>query len=254
MKIHTVKQHIIAGEQQEEIKKAIKDWRMWNHATRQAFIDSINVYTSPAWEELRAGKFTASTASKFLADARIKDAGMGESAKALAHQIMAEMTGWRPARNPYMEYASVRRGLVFEDVARKMAEKELGQKITEVGFVEKNTMYGCSPDGLIMNGDKIEAVIEIKTPEPTAFYEQLMNCAKKEYQQQMQFAMWCCDCSRAYFVLYCPEVNNNVYILKYTRGMAWQAKLDKRASEMANYIQSVQEQVRKGEFNIPTLE
>lgn len=258
MKIYNFKQHELGADQEQAIQIAINNWAEMSHTERTAFIDSVNVHTNPDWLEVRAGKFTASTASEFLADPAskaAKDAGeIGESCKSLCYRVMAEMSGWRESQNPYMEFAQVRRGLIFEPTARKLAEKELGKEITECGFVESDTLFGCSPDGLIKNGDKIEAVVEIKCPEPKAFYKQLMDCAKKEYQMQMQFVCNICDCPRAYFVLYCPEVSPKVFILKYTRGIKYQDKINERKVQVAEFMHKVNEQVNKGEFEIQTLE
>lgn len=253
MKIHNMQQHTICGEDAEAINCAVSNWKQMNHTERKAFIDSINIYTNPEWIDIRAGKFTASRASEFLADSRTKGETLGDSCKNLCHRVMAELTGWREERNPYMEYAAIRRGLVFEPVARKLAEEKLCEKITECGFVS-NGMLGCSPDGLIMKDGDIDAIIEIKCPEPMSFYKQLMDCAKKEYQMQMQFAMFVCQCPRAYFVLYCPEVSDQVYILKYTRGIAYQNKIFQRNKECVEYMKTVQDQVRSGDINIPTAE
>lgn len=258
MKIYNFKQHELGQDQELAIKNAIDNWAIMTHTERTAFIDSINVYTNPDWLETRAGKFTASTACEFLSDPAskvAKESGeIGESAKALCYRVMAEQNGWRESQNPYMEFAQVRRGLIFEPTARKLAEKELGETITECGFVESDTMFGCSPDGLIMDGDKVKAVIEIKCPEPKAFYKQLMDCAKREYQLQMQFAMNICDCPRAFFILYCPEVSPKVFILKYTRGIQWQNKINERKKQVADFMHQVNEQINSGEFNIETLE
>lgn len=253
MKIHTMKQHTICGEDMQAINNAIANWKQMSHVERKAFIDSINIDTNPDWIEIRAGKFTASRASEFLADSRTKGETLGDSAKNLCHRVLAEQTGWREERNIYMEYASIRRGLVFEPIARKLAEQKLGETITECGFVEDG-LFGCSPDGLIMKDGKIDAVIEIKCPEPMSFYKQLMDCAKKEYQQQMQFAMNVCDCPRAYFVLYCPEVSNQVYVLKYTRGIAYQNKIQCRRADVVIYMSQCTRQVASGDINVPTLE
>lgn len=254
MKTYKFPQHQIENEQASAIQCAVNNWAIMSHEERTAFIDSINVYTNPAWLEVRAGKFTASTASQFLTDSRTKGETLGDSCKTLCHKVMAEQSGWREARNPYMEYASIRRGLCFESVARKLAEQKLGKEITEVGFVEADTMFGCSPDGLIMDGENIEALVEIKCPEPIAFYEQLMNAAKREYQLQMQFSMNICNCPRAYFVLYCPEVSPDVYILKYTRGIYWQNKIETRKQQVADYIHKVNQQVASGDIEVATIE
>lgn len=253
-KIYNFHQHSLDAEQSQQINTIVNDWDKMSHTERQAFINSININTNNDWLEIRAGKFTASTASQFLADSRTKGETIGDSCKTLCHKVMAEQSGWREERNPYMEFASIRRGLVFESVARKLAEEKLGETITECGFVESDELFGCSPDGLIMKDGKIDAVIEIKCPEPMSFYKQLMECANKEYQQQMQFAMNICDCPRAYFVLYCPEVSNQVYVLKYTRGIAFQNKINERKELVKEYMNKVSNQVESGDINIPTLE
>lgn len=258
MKIHYLKQHLLGDEQEQAIANALENWQIMTSQERTAFIDSISVYTNPDWLELRAGKFTASTASEFLSEPNKKEdkeAGkIGDSAKGLCYKVMAEQCGYREPVNPYMEFAQVRRGLVFEDTARKLVAEQLGEEITQCGFVESDVMFGCSPDGLIIKDGKIDAVVEIKCPEPKAFYKQLMDCAKREYQLQMQFAMWVCDCPRAYFVLYCPEVSPKAFVIKYTRGMMWQNKLEKRKAQVADYIHEVNQQINSGEFNIPTME
>lgn len=254
MKIYSMPQHIISEEQSRDIQETVAHWQEMSHTERQAFINSINVHTNPEWIEARAGKFTASTAAEFLAESRSKDEALGDSAKTLCHRVMAELTGWRAETNPYMEFASIRRGLVLEDIARTLAEEKIGHKISQCGFVEADELFGASPDGLIMDGDKIEAVVEIKCCEPMAFYKQLMNCAKREYQLQQQMQMNICNCPRSYFVLYCPEVSPEVYVLKYTRGMRYQTKIEKRKEEVKAYMAQVHKQIESGDINIPTLE
>ena len=258
MKIHYLKQHLLGDEQEQATANALENWQIMTSQERTAFIDSISVYTNPDWLELRAGKFTASTAAEFLSDPTnkaAKDAGeIGESCKNLCYKVMAEQCGWREPVNPYMDFAQIRRGLLLEDTARQLAAEQLGEEITQCGFVESDVMFGCSPDGLIIHDGKIDGVVEIKCPEPKSFYKQLMDCAKREYQLQMQFLLWVCDCQRAYFVLYCPEVSPKAFVIKYTRGLSFQAKLEKRKEQVANYIHKVNEQINSGEFNIPTAE
>lgn len=255
MQIYDLPQHRFDENEVEQIKNILPHWFNMNHIDRQSFIDSINIDTNNAWIEIRAGKFTASTASQLLADSRTKGESIGESCKTLCHKVMAERTGWREQRNPYMDAANIKRGLCFESIARKKAEEKLGETITECGFVASDDgMFGCSPDGLIMKGGKIDGIVEIKCPEPMSFYKQLMDCAKTEYQQQMQFAMNICDCPRAYFVLFCPEVSQKVFVLKYTRGIMWQDKINERKQLVKEYMSKVYEQIASGDINIPTVE
>ena len=74
-------------------------------------------------------------------------------------------------------------------------------------------------------------------------------------QKQMQMQMWTGGLKRIYFVLYCPEVDpNNVVVLKYTRGIKYQADLERRSVKMLEYMKEVQEQHNKGEIVIETVE
>lgn len=255
MQIYNFPQHQFDENEVQQIDNILPHWADMTHTDRQAFIDSINIDTNNAWIEVRAGKFTASTANQFLADSRVKSEPIGDSCKTLCHRVMAERTGWREQRNPYMDAANIKRGLCFEDVARKLAEKKLGEQIKECGFVASDDgMFGCSPDGLIMKDGKIDGIVEIKCPEPMSFYKQLMDCAKTEYQQQMQFSMNICDCPRAYFILYCPEVSQEVFVLKYTRGIAFQNKINERKELVKEYMNKVSAQIASGDINIPTAE
>lgn len=255
MQIYNFPQHQFDENESAQIATMVEQWADLNHETRQQFINSLNVNTNPEWLEIRCGKFTASTASAFLADSRTKGETIGDSCKTLCHRVMAERKGWREERNPYMEFASIRRGICLESTARKLAAEKLGAEIKECGFVESDDgWFGCSPDGFIEKDGKIDALVEIKCPEPMNFYKQLMNAAKPEYQAQQQFAMNICDCPRSYFVLFCPEVSNQVYILKYTRGICYQKKIEQRKKEVLEYIETVNKQVASGDINIPTAE
>ena len=255
MQIYNFPQHQFDENEVQQINNILPHWADMTHTDRQAFIDSINIDTNNAWIEVRAGKFTASTANQFLADSRVKSEPIGDSCKTLCHRVMAERKGWREERNPYMEFASIRRGICLESTARKLAAEKLGAEIKECGFVESDDgWFGCSPDGFIEKDGKIDALVEIKCPEPMNFYKQLMNAAKPEYQAQQQFAMNICDCPRSYFVLFCPEVSNQVYILKYTRGICYQKKIEQRKKEVLEYIETVNKQVASGDINIPTAE
>ena len=255
MKIYNFPQHTFDETESAQIATMVAQWADLNHETRTQFINSLNVNTNPEWLEVRCGKFTASNASVFLADSRTKGETIGDSCKTLCHKVMSERVGWREERNPYMEFASIRRGICLESTARKLASEKLGAEIKECGFVESDDgWFGCSPDGFVEKDGKIDALVEIKCPEPMNFYKQLMNAAKPEYQAQQQFAMNICDCPRSYFVLFCPEVSDQVYILKYTKGIAYQKKIEQRKKEVLEYIETVKKQVASGDINIETLE
>ena len=71
----------------------------------------------------------------------------------------------------------------------------------------------------------------------------------------MQMQMRVGGLKRIYFVLYCPEVDpNNVAILKYTKGLKYQAAFEKREKQVLDFMNEVQSQSKLGEIVIETVE
>lgn len=257
--IHEIPQHHIdwekTGTTQAEFMEA---YAAADSNTQRALLDSILVWTNPEWLELRAGRFTCSKASEFLADPVIKadkEAGkIGETAKKLCYKVMAEhYTNWREPEQNWADRLAVKRGLCFEPIARQLTEEALNTKIKEVGIITYGDFLGYSPDGLDANDP--ETAIEIKCYEPAHYLETLMNAADKKVQLQMQMALWVAGLKRIYFVLYCPEIDpKHVTILKYTKGIKYQKMLEDRAIKMIEYMKEVSAQKDKREIVIETAE
>lgn len=258
-KIYEIPQHRIdwekTGTTQAEFMEA---YASADSFTQRNLLDSILVWTNPEWLEIRAGRFTCSKASEFLADPvskADKEAGkIGETAKKLCYKVMAEhYTNWREPEANWADKLSVKRGLVFEPIARGLTEKALNTKIKEVGIVTYGEFFGYSPDGIDANDP--ETAIEIKTYEPAHYLETIMNAADKKVQLQMQMAMAVGGFKRIYFVLYCPEIDpSNVLVLKYTRGIKYQNMFLERGIKMMDYMKEVAEQKDKQEIVIETAE
>ena len=256
---HYIPQHWIDWEKSgTTLPEFMEAYKNADCFTQRNLIDSILLQTNPEWLELRAGRFTCSKAAEFLSDPVAKadkEAGkIGETAKKLVYKVMAEKyTNWREPEMSWNDKASVKRGLIFEPVARKLAEEKLGIKIKQVGIITYGDWFGYSPDG-IDEADS-ETGIEIKSFEPAHYYQTIMEAADIKIHKQMQMQMWTGGLKRIYFVLYCPEVDpNNVVILKYTRGIKYQADLERRSVKMLEYMKEVQAQHNKGEIVIETVE
>lgn len=263
IKIYTCKQHYIDFSK-FDLADFFEKYKNADTYTQRQYIASVPVETDPKWKELRAGRFTCSTADKFLANPvkkEDKEAGkIGKGANDLCYKVIAEkMSNWREPDKIWQNRDSIARGLVFEPIARMLAEKKLGKKIHEAGFISNGDYFGWSPDGLTLLDDSKELVIEnadsgieIKSPEPPAYFEMLDKMASEDYEKQMQMAMWSSGLKRIYFALYCPELDpENVLTLCYTRGIKYQAELNERAPKMIANIERLKELHKNKTFNVP---
>lgn len=109
---------------------------------------------SEEWLAVRAGKPTASNASKLVTSQGKPSKSMPAYAEELAGEIYAgrPLDTWEG--NKYTE-----RGKELEDEARMAYDFECGVITTKVGFVcDDEENYGCSPDGLV--GE--DGLVEIK--------------------------------------------------------------------------------------------
>lgn len=264
IKIYTCRQHFIDFSK-FDLADFFEKYQNADTYTQREYIASIPVQTNPEWKELRAGRFTCSTADAFLSNPvkkEDKEAGkIGKSANKLCYRVIAEKTSnWRESDKIWQNRDSVARGLVFEPIARMLAEKRLGKKIHEVGFIARDEYFGWSPDGISLldenKGLEIENAdygVEFKAPEPPAFYEMLDTMATEDYEKEMQMAMWGSGLKKIYFVLYCPEIDpQEVYILSYTRGIKYQAAFNERAPKMIANLHRLESLQKNKVFNIPT--
>lgn len=158
---------------------------------------------TPEWEQLRLGRFTASS---------FKDLFMKETTQtyqdAIFRVAFERLTQESPENytNFYME-----RGHELEGEAREWYELETYNKVNNGGFFELNEWVGASPDGLVGS----DGLVEIKCPK----YSTLINyLIKRElpsiYLHQVQGQMlvtgrlWC-D-----FVAYHPKLKPLVVTVK----------------------------------------
>ena len=270
IKIHTCKQHFI-DDSNFNVGQFFEEYQNASTTDQRNFINSIAVQTNPEWQELRAGRFTCSTASQFLAEPRTKadkEAGkIGKSAETLCYKVLAErISNWRESDKIWQQKDSVIRGLIFEPIAKKLAEQQIGKKIYDVGFISNGNYLGWSPDGLTvideekakdlenMDIENVESGIEVKTPEPPAYFQMLDQMATEDYQQQMQMAMWASALKRIIFVLYCPELDpTSVCLLTYTRGMKYQEQLNERLPKMIAKLEELENLHKNKKFNVPLV-
>lgn len=241
MQITKVKQHFINLNPQE-LKNFITEYHNTPlRSLRKALVESVEMQTNIEWLKARAGHITASDASKFLSAGRTKSEPLGDTAKGVINKYLDEIADpcfddMESRTDTYF----MKQGLIFEDRAVELFEKEIGKKVNrEVGFVSEEIngiKFGCSPDGLIYDEDgNIEAIIEIKSRTGAEFRAERNKLGKKETTEQMQMQMLITNCPRAYLVMY-DIAHDKVQYIRWTRGMAFKQKINAQCELALKYI------------------
>lgn len=174
MKVYNMPQHLITGE------------------------------ANPEWLDIKAGKFSGSDFSIYMPLLK-KDELCKTTQKELCKKVL-ENFGYRFEQFQTPEMLI---GLEREPTAREAYSFIYGKDIKEVGFVDKEELHaGCSPDGVIYDGDKIAEIIEIKCPSVAEFAMYLDDeYIKSNYEIQMQFNMFVTGADVCHFIVYHPDFN-----------------------------------------------
>lgn len=158
--------------------------------------------TNTQWLDLRAGHFTGSDFHQYMGIA--KTGKLSETAKKELYKKVLENFGYRfeTPQSPAM-LIGIEREPIARDAYRFIYEKD----VREVGFIDKEELHaGCSPDGIICDGNKITEIIEIKCPSVETFVSYLDDeFMKPEYETQMQFNMFVTGADVCHFVVYHPD-------------------------------------------------
>lgn len=137
---------------------------------------------SDAWLKKRLGRPTASQFN------RIFTAGGKPSTQAPLYmsELIGERIFQRPLGKDIRNIPAVQYGVETEPEAAKMLAEILGVDIAPGGFMTDDAeRYGCSPDGLIVTGNRREAV-EIKCPEIPRHICNLLFGPGDDYRPQVQ--------------------------------------------------------------------
>ncbi len=153
---------------------------------------------SNEWFDARKGRFTASDIHKLLGVR-----GLGQTGESyIFEKAIQEVYGLDEEDNFVSN--DMQRGITLEPLAfRKFKEiKEFEfLDVQETSFFPYGSHAGASPDGLVGNN----AILEIKCPRPTKFFNLLAKgyeAIDKEYIAQMQMQMMCTNSDKAYFFNY----------------------------------------------------
>lgn len=149
------------------------------------------------WLKLREGvDITGSNAKK------VKGTG-----NAYMYELLAQMTSDRKPKD-LSGIESIDRGNLLEPEARKEYEKFTKTKVKEVAFIQNDdNRCGISPDGIIIKGDKIKKLVEIKCPDNNNHIRYIIEgTIPIEHKDQIIHGFIVCDdVDEIDFVSYCPN-------------------------------------------------
>lgn len=160
-------------------------------------IDCIQL--SPEWYAARLGKVTASNIAAVTAKG--KGGGPSKDRKNYMFRLIAErMTGLpqESYSNKAMDW-----GTETEQAAREYYEGLNGVKVRQVGFIERDSDTGCSPDGLIGS----PGMLQIKCPYSTTHIKYILaDKMPAEYFKQVQYELFIAEREWTEFLSYDPRV------------------------------------------------
>lgn len=157
---------------------------------------------TPAWNAIRAGKWTASSAAKIMGS--LTTAGLKDLIKDVAWgRVFGETDSGFTSK-------AMDRGHEIEPEARDWFAFEHGASVEEVGFVEHSRIahVGWSPDGLHANRTR---GVEIKCLLHKAWMDvEESREIPSEYRWQAKFACWVGELDGLDFVVYHPRAGGIV--------------------------------------------
>jgi hypothetical protein len=190
--------------------------------------------------------FTASRACDMLAT--IKSGGAA-ARRDLRTQLVVERLTNAPQDDPYVN-ATMQRGMEKEADAFAAYEALTGLMAQPVGFLAHDTLLaGCSPDGVIGN---FQGLLEIKCPKSATHLAYLRaKTIPKDYQAQMQHALWITGAKWADFISFDDRfppalqvchvrlTRNDTDLAAYEiMARAFLAEVDREVAELAAMIEA----------------
>lgn len=181
---------------------------------------------TPEWYAIRFGKITGSDFFKFM--------GTSKTAEDKIFEKAAEQITKQPAVEGFVS-VDTERGKTLEDTAIFLYEVKTGNVVRQVGFVERDDLSGCSPDGLV--GD--DGMIEVKCPRPAGHIKTVIKgYIKPEYMTQIQYNLFICERQWCDFVSYC-QAFGDPHVIRVYRD--------------EDYIDKIKQALEKAEFQIKAI-
>jgi predicted phage-related endonuclease len=179
------------------------------------------------WLQLRLGKFTASDFHILMGDSQTKKILLLKKA---AERITGKLSDSDRFSNIHTE-----RGNENEALGRELYSVIAMIEVDEVGFVELSGTAGCSPDGLI----GLDGGIEIKCKDNhNHLFCVMNNYIEPSHKTQMQFCMMVTGAKWWDYVLYNPNFNNPLHIIRIKRDEDYITKIRECLEDCENKVQT----------------
>lgn len=192
---------------------------------------------NPEWLALHNQKFTGSNFYVFMS--LLKKGELTDTAESVLYEkALASIE----EPEPTVVTAAMERGTMLESVARDAYMADTFEDVREVGFVDlEDLRAGCSPDGCVFDGDKIEKIIEIKCPAAKNYIKMAKGKLPTQYEVQVQYNLFVTGAKSCDFVVYHPAFKLSVQNIKPDEKMqadirAVLEKLNKKYDEILEDI------------------
>lgn len=155
---------------------------------------------SPEWWAARVGIITASEAGAFI----VNTTKVAEKARV---KLLCKKLGERAGHiEETFPNDAMKRGTALEPFARDTYAAICDAQVKEVGFISHDVLpLGCSPDGLIYDGDRIMRGLEIKCPSASTHISWLLaDELPEEYSWQVHMSMILAEVEYWDFFSFCP--------------------------------------------------
>ncbi len=175
---------------------------------------------SKEWIDARKGVATASNAHRIISPSK---GILSASADDYACELVAVRTvpSWFTMPEEQYQSPAMVHGVQLESEARSYFELETGKTVRTVGFVlSDDGRTGCSPDGVIGEGDALEELLELKCPMHKTQVRYLhQGELPDEYKPQVHWALAVTGAKACYFMSYAsglPKLLLRIEPDKYT--------------------------------------
>lgn len=158
---------------------------------------------SPEWKAAKRGLPTASRLGKAISS---KNGNLLAGADDLISELIAETVCPEEVPDDLWDNYAVRRGVRLEPESRRWFEMEKDCDVAKVGLCTSDDgRYGCSPDGLIVEGGRPVAGWESKSPLPKRHFAYVRaGVLPDEYRVQVHVSLAVSDLPLWWFCSYCP--------------------------------------------------
>jgi len=161
---------------------------------------------SPEWHAARLGKFTASNAAEMLSKGR-KAGDESTGRRNLRVRLALERLTGRAQGGGFQSQAMLD-GIEREADALGAYEAQTGVLLSPpVGFVAHDElMAGCSPDGVVLDGQRIVGGVETKCPTAPIHWEYVQaGTVPEDYRKQIIHTLWLTGADWWDFASWSPE-------------------------------------------------